>query len=581
MRALEMQQGTGTQGTRPEASESGAWQRAGLYGLLAGLIVGFGFVLSSLAITFNLHSLPWTLLSLAEAHRISPNNWLVDCAPPILGVLGFYMGRFLGEQKRRAVILQTLVESRTAQIAAQQKDLRRIFENLDEGIFTISRDRHIGTDYSPAVEKILQSNQIGGKTLPALFLGRADQATLAELSGYLDLLFNGEHKESMLRDLNPFEKLRLSDMETRSVKIISVRFQRMLDADDRVDALLCVASDITAEQTLRAELTEQQNKATGHLDMIREIFEIGPEMLSFFRKQVVTELNAISSTLRSPGDLDLRAALATIFRRLHSIKGSAALLGLSRIADEAHRYEEKVSEIGKKEEIDQMDFLPLMISHATLLKELETFENLLAKIRNFQQGTESQKTDGISLLSEILQRLAKQSAEEHNKKVQLVLEKFTPEYLPEKWSNELRDMLTQLIRNSIAHGIELPSLRTSGGKTEIGTISIGVIPGRRHTAVICHDDGAGFAVEKIRQRILAKDLLKSDQVDALSDAQAVAYIFEPGFSTADNVDLSAGRGVGMDLLREKVLSLGGKIRVQWKKGRGTQFLLLLPTNRSS
>lgn len=574
-------QDKGPQNTKPEVSEDSLWKHAGIIGLAAGLIVGLGFVLSSLAITFSLHSLPWNIHAVIQAHSISPNNWLVDCAPPILAVLGLYVGKFLGEQKRRAATLERLVENRTAQIATQQKNLRRIFENLDEGIFTIRRDRLIGQDYSPAVETILQTREINGSTLPAIFSGRIAQEILIELNGYLDLLFNGEHKESMLRELNPFERLRLSDMETRSAKIINVHFQRMLDANGQVDAVLCVASDITAEQTLREELAQQQKKASGHLDMIREIFEVGPEMLSFFRQQVVSELNGISDTLRAPGELNLRSALAGIFRRLHSIKGSAALLGLSRIAEEAHRYEDKVSEIGRKEEIDQMDFLPLMISHATLLRELETFENLLAKIRNFQQTTEIQKTDGISLLSEILQRLVKQTADDSGKKVQLVLDRFSPDHLPNLWNNELRDILTQIIRNSVAHGIESPQNRTETGKPETGTIQISVIPGRRHTGLLCRDDGAGFAVDKIRQRILEKNLLSAAQLNALSDAEAVAYIFEPGFSTADSVDLSAGRGIGMDLVREKLRSLGGKIRVQWEKGKSTQFLLLLPTHKGT
>lgn len=564
-----------------QASQDKPWRFAPFIGAAMGLVAGFGFVVASLAITFKLHSLPWHISSLWQAHSLSPNNWLVDCAPPILGVLGLFTGKFLREQKRQNANLQSLVEKRTEQLVVQQKDLRRIFDNLDEGIFTIRKNREIGSDYSPAVESVLQNTEITGNTLRQIFSDRVDSATLAELDGYLDLLFDGAHKESMLRDLNPFENLRTADTDAGNLKFISVRFQRLLDPQGKVDAILCVAKDVTAEQILREELAEQQNAASSQMAQIREIFEVGPEMLSFFRQQVVTELNGISDTLRSPGELNLRAALAAIFRSLHSIKGSAALLGLSRIAEEAHRYEDKIGEIGRKEEIDQMDFLPLMISHATLLRELETFENLLAKIRNFQQTAEVQKTDGVSLLSEILQRLVRQSADESGKKVVLVLDRFTRENLPHQWMSELRDILTQIIRNSIAHGIESPQKRTETGKPETGTIEISVIPGRRHTGLLCRDDGAGFAVDKIRQRILEKKLLSAEQLDALSDAEAVTYIFEPGFSTADSVDLSAGRGVGMDLVREKLRSLGGKIRVQWEKGKSTQFLLLLPTHKSA
>lgn len=553
------------------------WHRAPIYGMLIGAAAGLGFVVASLAITFGLHALPWAVRSIASAHQLSPNNWLVDCAPPILGFLGYSIGRFLREQKQQASNLQILVEKRTEQLAVQQRDLRRIFENLEEGIFTIAKNRQIGTDYSPTVESIFQNTEISGNTIKQIFTGRVDQATLTELDGYLDLLFDGSHKESMLRDLNPFQNLRTADSDSDKLRIINVHFQRLLDGKGQVDAVLAIARDVTTEQLLREELSEQQNAASGQMAMIREIFEIGPEMLMFFRNQVETELNAISLTLRSPGEIDLRQALEGIFRRMHSIKGSAALLGLSRIADEAHKYEDKISEIQRKEEIDQMDFLPLMISHASLLKELDTFERLLKKIQDFQQRTEAKKSDSISLLAEILQRLSKQSAEENDKKVRLVFGQFTPQSIPEQWSPQLRDILTQLIRNSIAHGIETPDARRAAGKDESGTIRVSAIPRRRHIALVCRDDGGGFAVERIRERILERSLLTQAELGRLSDSQAVEYIFQPGFSTADSVDMNAGRGVGMDLVREKLRNLNGKIRIQWKKGVFTQFVLLLPT----
>lgn len=558
-------------------SDVRAWRSAALYGGVIGAAAGMGFVVASLAIVFGLHLLPWTWESVVAAHRLSPNNWLIDCAPPILGVLGFFMGRFIRLQKQQAVNLQLLVEKRTEQLVLQQRDLRRIFENLDEGIFTIRKNREIGADYSPAVESVFQNTEIAGNTLKQIFSGRVDQETLAELDGYLDLLFNGSHKESMLRDLNPFENLRTADSNADNLKVISVRFQRLLDQKGQVDAILCIAKDVTTEQLLREELAEQQNSASGQMAMIREIFDIGPEMLMFFRDQVENELNGISATLRSPGEIDLRLALEGIFRRLHSIKGSAALLGLSRIADEAHKYEDKVGEIQRKEEIDQMDFLPLMISHASLLRELETFEKLLGKIRNFQQTAENQKSDSISLLSEILQRLARQSAEENGKEIQLEFKQFTPQTIPVAWSSELRDILTQLIRNSIAHGIETPEERNAAGKPKTGTIHVSAVPMRRHIAFICRDDGAGFAVEKIRQRIAERGLLTEQELAKITDAQAIGYIFQPGFSTAEHINLTAGRGVGMDLVHEKLHGLGGKIRIQWKKGEFTQFIFLIPS----
>ena len=131
-----------------------------------------------------------------------------------------------------------------------------------------------------------------------------------------------------------------------------------------------------------------------------------------------------------------------------------------------------------------------------------------------------------------------------------------------------------LLRNAVAHGIELPDVRLAAGKTAIGNILVELHHEGNDISVRFADDGAGLDMERIRQKALDQGLV---QADAELDLAAVAdLIFLPGFSTATQITELSGRGIGMDVVRAEVLALGGRIETQTAAGQGTQFKLVLP-----
>ena len=131
-----------------------------------------------------------------------------------------------------------------------------------------------------------------------------------------------------------------------------------------------------------------------------------------------------------------------------------------------------------------------------------------------------------------------------------------------------------LLRNAVAHGIELPEVRTAAGKTAIGNILVELHHEGNDISVRFADDGAGLDMARIRQKAVAQGLVQSD---AELDPAAVAdMIFLPGFSTAAQITELAGRGIGMDVVRAEVLALGGRIETMTAAGQGTQFKLVLP-----
>jgi two-component system chemotaxis sensor kinase CheA len=141
-------------------------------------------------------------------------------------------------------------------------------------------------------------------------------------------------------------------------------------------------------------------------------------------------------------------------------------------------------------------------------------------------------------------------------------------------AEHIRDPLTHMIRNAIDHGIELPDERAAAGKDPTGTISLRARHEAGSIVVRVADDGAGLNRAKIAARAAALQLVPDP--DALPDHDLFRYIFEPGFSTADEVSSISGRGIGMDVVRRNVEDVRGSLRLDSSPGHGTSITIRLP-----
>ncbi|WP_437877829.1 chemotaxis protein CheA [Sorangium sp. So ce513] len=137
-----------------------------------------------------------------------------------------------------------------------------------------------------------------------------------------------------------------------------------------------------------------------------------------------------------------------------------------------------------------------------------------------------------------------------------------------------RDALTHLLRNAICHGIEPPDARLAAGKDPCGTITLHAAHERGGIALRIADDGAGMSRERIVARVRAQG--RHPAPDALSDHELFNLVFEPGFSTAAESSHLAGRGMGMDVVRRRVESIQGTIRIESREGHGTSLSIQLP-----
>lgn len=146
--------------------------------------------------------------------------------------------------------------------------------------------------------------------------------------------------------------------------------------------------------------------------------------------------------------------------------------------------------------------------------------------------------------------------------------------------DEIGDPLVHLLRNSVDHGIEMPEERLRKGKPEEGTIQLKAYHSGNHVFIEITDDGAGINREKVARKAVEKGIITEEQMNQLTDKEIFNLILTSGFSTADKISDISGRGVGLDVVKNTIESLGGTISVHSEENVGTTFLIQLPLTLS-
>lgn len=176
-------------------------------------------------------------------------------------------------------------------------------------------------------------------------------------------------------------------------------------------------------------------------------------------------------------------------------------------------------------------------------------------------------------------RMVRQLARDLNKKINLEIIGAETE-LDRTVIDEIGDPLVHLIRNALDHGIESPEVRKANNKNEEGTVVLRAYHSGNHVFIELEDDGAGINKEKVLQKALSKGIITQETANSLTDSQIAELILASGFSTADKISDISGRGVGLDVVKSTIESLGGTITIESQEGKGSLFSIQLPLTLS-
>ena len=176
-------------------------------------------------------------------------------------------------------------------------------------------------------------------------------------------------------------------------------------------------------------------------------------------------------------------------------------------------------------------------------------------------------------------RMVRQLARDLNKQIRLEIVGEQTE-LDRTVIDEIGDPLLHLLRNALDHGIETPEVRRKKGKAEEGTVILKAYHSGNHVFIEIEDDGAGIDTDIIVRKALDKNIITEDQVETMTDRQKNELIFASGFSTAKEISDISGRGVGLDVVKNTIESLGGNVSIHSRLGHGSIFSVKLPLTLS-
>jgi two-component system chemotaxis sensor kinase CheA len=176
-------------------------------------------------------------------------------------------------------------------------------------------------------------------------------------------------------------------------------------------------------------------------------------------------------------------------------------------------------------------------------------------------------------------RMIRQLAKDLNKKINLEIIGAETE-LDRTVIDEIGDPLVHLLRNAIDHGIEMPDVRLKSGKSEEGHVVLSAYHSGNHVFIEIEDDGAGINRERVLKKALDRGVVTEQQAATLTDKQVYELIFSSGFSTADQISDISGRGVGLDVVKSTIESLGGSVSIDSVESKGSKFSIQLPLTLS-
>ena len=181
----------------------------------------------------------------------------------------------------------------------------------------------------------------------------------------------------------------------------------------------------------------------------------------------------------------------------------------------------------------------------------------------------------VGPLFQRFRRVVRDIARGNGKNVELILRGEGTE-MDKRMIDELGDPLTHMIRNSVDHGLESPEDRAKAGKPPTGQVILEAYHRGRHICIEVRDDGRGIDVEAVKRKIVERELAGEAEVERMSEKEIIQYVFKPGFSTAQKVTDLSGRGMGMDIVVNKLEAINGTAEIESVTGQGTTVTIKLP-----
>jgi PAS domain S-box-containing protein len=486
------------------------------------------------------------------------------------------------EIRERLKVEKELRRSRDS-LRGMKRETDTIFLNVEEGLFLLDSKHRIGSQYSTAFTDIMQTSDLAKRNLLDIFGNQLSPKMTEDINDYLDLMFNPAIDKDTLDDLNPLTSIHLTFRNRGELlskdKVLSFKFKRIL-LNKKIIGLIATVTDITEQVILAKKLEESEEQSKQQMEWFLSILHVEPQLLKEFIEGAHTELNSIEESFKSGGaEEDFNAILEKIYRSVHMVKGNASLLDLKFFAKKAHDFEEKIEEIKKKDRLVSTDFIPLVMNLRELRTNIDEINNMIERISQIHEQFRPRRSFESKMLVKSINNLIQTLSHDLKKEVRLIHKDFEGEIIPYQYRLLVKDILIQLVRNSMTHGIEVPKEREKNHKSRRGSIEISTAIYDSKFSFKYKDDGRGLHLDKLKEKAIASQKWTVSEIEKWDEKGIAGTIFESGISTSETTDLVAGRGVGMDIIKHKVESHNGEIMLDYQKGKFIEFIVVLPNDK--
>jgi streptogramin lyase/signal transduction histidine kinase len=478
------------------------------------------------------------------------------------------------------------IKERNRQLIVSKKETDNILNNIEEGIFLLNNKYEIESQYSAALEFILEERKLARMNFIDLLENKVTHKIHTSISEYLELMFKDDVEEETLSDLNPMSEIKLTfesdDGKWTSTKHLAFKFRRIPNDEGKTNALIVSVNDLTNQIRLARELEESQEYSRKQMEWMLSILHIEPQLVEEFMEGVNIEMDYIDTVLReSEKEKDFTVTLEKIYRSMHIIKGNATLIDMKFFVEKAHEFEENIAHIKEKETIKGSDFVPLVLMLREMRNIILELDKLVERIGKIHMNFRPKRSYENKLFITSLQNLTNSLSSDLDKHIDLIHDKFDAGAIPYRFRLMMRQILIQLIRNSVYHGIEDSSEREKAGKDPKGRIEITTKVNDDSFELRINDDGRGLQIEKLREKARGSGKWSESDIASWGDEKVAETIFSSGISTIESANLIAGRGVGMDSVKDKITQAGGDIALKFEEGKFCEFIIMIPKDNKN
>ncbi|CBL45641.1 Putative signal transduction histidine kinase [gamma proteobacterium HdN1] len=513
--------------------------------------------------------------------------------------------------------LEKKVEERTAALKQKNDDIANMLSNMHQGLFTIIEGGLIHPEYASYLEKIFETPNIANRNFVDL-LFRHTNLSEDVIDSAVTAVASIIGEDSMMYEFNSHllvKELTIT-LKQKPDKLLELDWDPIMDENDAVSKLMVTVRDVTDLKALQAEAEGQKQE----LMMIGEILAVDSDKFNEFIDGSYDFVDKCRSIIEETEQKD-KERIAELFRNIHTIKGNARTYGFRTITETVHKIENTYDQLRKDEEMEWQpeQLLAELDSGKDVISKYDTiFREKLARIGR-SKGSQLDRSrvdalmhdittlpktplDGqfIHVIREAYNLLASTEAKTLDVIIADVREaaisvakeigRAEPNivinhggiFIRNEADRVLNNIFMHLLRNAVDHGIEDAQERLMKGKPEEGSIWINAAIKDGHVSISVIDNGRGLALEKIWDRVRKRNQIPEDTPRPPA-AELANHIFSSGFSTRGEISTVSGRGVGLDAVRQFLISVGGNIELLLDQGeetdhfRGFLMLITLPS----